>query len=277
MPIEVSNDPNAFRAFEQAGWTAAAMSYESVVGPLTAQSADATLDAAGVTAGCKVLDVCTGHGVLAHVATQRGAKVSALDFAETMIAAARRNVPTADCQLGDAQNLPYEDDTFDAVVCGFGLLHVPEPDRALVEIHRVLRPGGRVALSVWQRPSQTNGFGVLLSALKAYGRFEVALPHGPDVFQFGELKNMTEALKQGGFNEVDATTVIQTIDVETANGFVEAVLQGSVRMKSLLLAQDHAALTAINAAVAKGVEDLFSNQGSFRVLMPAIVGSGMKP
>ena len=57
-----------------------------------------------------------------------------------MVAAARRNAPAADCQQGDAQNLPYGDNTFDAVVCGYGIMHLPEPDRALAEMRRVLRP-----------------------------------------------------------------------------------------------------------------------------------------
>ena len=77
-----------------------------------------TVAAAGVIPGCKALDVCTGHGVLALAAFKRGAKVYAGDFAEAMVAAARHNVPAAECRQSDAPNLPYADNTFDAVVCG---------------------------------------------------------------------------------------------------------------------------------------------------------------
>ncbi len=66
MPIQVSSDPNAFGSFEQSGWNDASEDYERAFGPLTEQSVDATLNAAGVTAGCTLLDVCTGHGVLAR-------------------------------------------------------------------------------------------------------------------------------------------------------------------------------------------------------------------
>ena len=277
MPIQVSNEPDAFRAFEQAGWNSVAAGYEAVLGPLTAQSVDATLDAAGVTSGCRVLDVCTGHGVLALAATERGAKVSAVDFAETMVASARRNAPTADCRQGDAQALPYADSTFDAVICGYGLLHVPEPDRALAEMRRVLRSGGRVAISVWERPSPSNGFGLLLSAVKAHGRLDVPLPHGPDAAQFGDVESMKAALTQAEFNDLTATTVAQTLPLECASDLVDVVLQGTVRTKALLLAQDDAALSAIKAAIAQGVDRLFRNGDSFRVPMPAIVGSGAKP
>jgi SAM-dependent methyltransferase len=277
MPIQVSNDPGAFRAFEHSGWNAASEEYERAVGPLTAQSADVTLDAAGVFSGCKVLDVCTGHGVLALAATKRGAKVCALDFAEAMIAAARRNVPAAECRQGDAQVLPYADNTFDAVVCGYGIIHLPEPDRALAEMRRVLHPGGRVAISVWERPSPNSGFGLVMGAIKAHGRIDVPLPHGPDFFQFGDLESLKGALVETGFVDVNATVIHLTLPLERATAFIDAVLKGTVRAKALLLAQNDAALSTINTAVAEGVGRLFRSEDGFRVPMPAIVGSGAKP
>jgi len=277
MPIQVSKQPHAFRDFERSGWNAVSEGYEAVFGPLTAQSVDATLDAAGVIGGCDVLDVCTGHGVLALAATERGAKVSAVDFSEPMVAAACRNVPSMDCRQGDAQDLPYPDNTFDAVVCGYGILHVPEPDRALAEMRRVLRPGGRVAISVWERPSPTNGFGLLLGTVKAHGRVDVPLPHGPDFFQFGDPEDMKAALAQADFSDVAATTVTQTLLLKTATGLVNLVLQGGVRIRALLLAQDSAALSAINVAVAEGMDQLFRKGDRFQVPMPAILGSGVKP
>ena len=277
MPIQVSTQPDAFRDFERNGWNTVSEGYEAVFGPLTAQSVDVTLDAAGVIGGCDVLDVCTGHGVLALAATERGAKVCAVDFSEAMVAAARRNAPSVDCRQGDAQDLPYPDDTFDAVVCGYGILHVPEPDRALAEMRRVLRPGGRVAISVWERPSPANGFGLLLEMVKAHGRVDVPLPHGPDFFQFGDPEHMKAALLQAEFSDVAATPVPQTLQLKTATGLVNLVLQGGVRIKALLLAQDSAALSAINVAVAEGMDQLFRNGDRFQVPMPAILGSGVKP
>lgn len=64
---------------------------------------------------------------------------------------------------------------------GYGIIHVPEPNRALAEMRRVLRPGGRVAISAWE-PSPNNGFGLMMGAIKAHGQLDVPLPHGPDFF-----------------------------------------------------------------------------------------------
>jgi SAM-dependent methyltransferase len=276
MVIQVSNDPGAFHSFEQKGWNEASDDYEQALGPLTAQSAAAILDAAGVTADCTVLDVCTGHGVLAYAASQRGAKVCALDFAENMVAAARRNAPAADCRQGDAQNLPYADSSFDAVVCGYGIIHLPQPDRALAEMRRVLRPDGRVAISVWQPPSSSNGFGLLLGAVKAHGRLDVPLPHGPDLFQFSSEDAFRAALIETGFGDINVISVPQTYRLKSASEFLNAFTQGTVRNKALFLAQDEAARSAIAAALVSGMNSLFRGAEGFEVPMPALVGSGIK-
>lgn len=276
MAIQVSNEPDAFRAFELAAWNQESKDYERVFGPVTPQTTGTILDSARVTAGCNVLDVCTGHGVVALAASRRGAIVSAVDFAEAMLSAARRNVPGADCRLADAQALPYADNTFDAVVCGYGIPHVPRPDRVLAEMRRVLRPGGRVAISVWAQPSPTNGAGVLMSAVKAHGRLDLSLPHGPDPFQFGSVEVMEAALAEADFDDVDAISVAQTLFLESATGITDTLLQAAVRTRALLMRQDQAARAAIAAAIAQAVEDLFRCSGGFQVPMPAIVGSGAK-
>jgi SAM-dependent methyltransferase len=229
-----------------------------------------------VGAESNVLDVCTGHGVLARLAAQRGAKVFAIDFADKMVAAARRNVPTADCQQGDAQNLAFETNALDAVVCGFGIIHLPQPDRALSEMHRVPRPGGRVAVSVWQAPLPTNGLGIVLGAVKAHGRLDVPLPHGPDLFQFSSDAAMRAALEESGFSDVNVITLPMIHRVASASAFLDVITQGTVRTRALLAAQDQAARSAIRAAVVDGIESHFRSAGGFDVPMPAVIGSGIK-
>jgi SAM-dependent methyltransferase len=196
MAIESSRNPGAFREFEHDGWETVSVGYERHFARLTIRTVPAILDAAHVAEGVRVLDVCTGPGMLAGAAVKRGAQVVALDFSGKLIEIARRNVPGAEFRQGDAQTLPFEADSFDSVVCGYGIIHVPEPQKALSEMRRVLKPGGCLAVSVWEAAKPGNGFGLLFGAIRKHGDLNVPLPHGPDFFQFSEPDKLKAAFKR---------------------------------------------------------------------------------
>lgn len=277
MPIERSTEPEAFTDFERAGWAAAIDGYARTLGQVTAQTVDATLDAAGIAAGHRVLDVCTGHGILAAAALARGATVQGIDFAPAVLAMARRNVPGASFDQGDAQRLPYPDAGFDRVVCGYGIVHLPDPERALREMRRVLKPGGRVAASVWARATPANGLGLVYGAIKVYGRLDIPLPDGPDFFQFADPARLEAALSETGFVDVRASTFAQDWRLARPGDLLDAILNGTVRAKALLEAQDARAFTAIKAAVEAGMARFARGAAGYAVPMPAVIGSGARP
>lgn len=250
--MEHSQEPEAFTAFERLGWSGQIDGYQRTFARLTAQTVPAMLEAARVRRGHRVLDVCTGHGVLAAAALERGAAVSGLDFAEAVVSAAMRNVPGAAFRQGDAQALPYPDASFEAVMCGYGLIHLSDPAVALAEMVRVLAPGGRLAVSVWERPEPDNGFGLLYGAMREHGRLDVGLPHGPDFFQFSEPARMRAALSTAGLVDVEVASLPQAWRFDAPGDFVEAMLDGAVRAKALLEAQEPRALAAIRHVVARG-------------------------
>ena len=276
MTIEKSREPEAFQNFERDGWEANSVGYEQHFARLTSQSVPATLDAVGAAQGMRLLDVCTGPGMLAKAAVERNAEVVGLDFSAEAIEIAKRNVPQAEFRQGDAQDLPFDDRSFDAVVCGFGIVHLPEPEEALSEMHRVLRPGGRLATSVWEALKPTNGFGLLFGAIKSHGSLDVSLPHGPDFFQFSDEETLTAALAGVGFHAVSVQTVEQVWAFDEPLALISAVLEGTVRARGLFLAQTESARSAIARAVEEGMAQHRSPDGGFRVPMPALLGSGRK-
>ena len=99
-----------------------------------------------VRPGDAVLDACCGTGDLAIAAARAGGRVTGLDFSEPMLERARRKSDAVDWVRGDLLELPFPDGSFDAATVGFGVRNVTDIERALAELRRAVRPGGRLAI-----------------------------------------------------------------------------------------------------------------------------------
>jgi demethylmenaquinone methyltransferase/2-methoxy-6-polyprenyl-1,4-benzoquinol methylase len=105
-----------------------------------------------VRQGDEVLDVCCGTGDLAIADARVGGRATGLDFSEPMLERARRKAPELEWVRGDVLALPFADASFDAATVGFGIRNVEDLERALAELRRVLRPGGRLGVLEITRP-----------------------------------------------------------------------------------------------------------------------------
>jgi len=105
-----------------------------------------------VEPGARVLDACCGTGDLAIAAEREGGIVTGLDFSGEMLVRARRKSDTIEWVEGDMLALPYADGSFDAATVGFGARNVVDLRAGLLELRRVLRPGGRLAILEITRP-----------------------------------------------------------------------------------------------------------------------------
>lgn len=112
-----------------------------------------TVAAAGVARGDRVLDVATGDGNAAIECARRGASVVAIDLTPKQIARAKERCAAegveVDLRVGDAMALGVDDDSFDVVLSVLGVMFAPDPDVAVAELARAVRPGGVVALASW--------------------------------------------------------------------------------------------------------------------------------
>ena len=126
----------------------------------------ATVKAIAPVAGERILDVACGTGTSTTAIQAKGATAVGVDFSSGMIREARRRHPGIEFVEGDAQALPFGDETFDAVTISFGLRNVKEPHTALAEMYRVLRPGGRVVITEFSTPP----LGVIRAAYSGYLR-----------------------------------------------------------------------------------------------------------
>jgi SAM-dependent methyltransferase len=274
----VVNSGQSFREFEQAGWEdpGVVTGYHEHLSSVTTQSADALLDAACVGDGSRVLDVATGAGYVAGAAARRGADPIGIDFSAAQVRMARETYPTVRFEQADAEALPFEPDTFDAVVNAFGMCHLPNPDLALREAFRVLKHGGRVAFSVWDAPERAVGFGALYAAVRAHGSMDVGLPAGPDFFLFSDPDRSARGLLSAGFVSPSCRQVPQVWRIAAPDKLFEVVTEGTVRAAATLRAQSPRAREAIRAAVRETVAT-YKRGDHFEVPMPAVLATAVKP
>ena len=237
------NSPATFREFELAGWEDLAVvnKYHEHLSGLTTQAIDALLDAAGIRHGSRILDVATGAGYVAGAAAQRGADSVGIDFSAAQVRMARERYPTVRFEQADAEALPFDADTFDAVVNAFGMCHFSKPDIALAEAFRVLKRGGRVAFTVWDMPERAVAFGAVYSAVRAYGSMDVGLPAGPNFFLFSDPEQSTTALINAGFVSPSCRQVPQVWRLSDPDEVFELFTEGTVRAAAMLHAQSASA------------------------------------
>jgi SAM-dependent methyltransferase len=256
-----------FREFEHAGWEKLPQRYHDAFAGLTSQAIEPLLDAVLAGKGIKLLDVATGPGYVAAAAAARGADVTGLDFAAAMVAEASRRYPAVKFQEGDAEDLPFPDAGFDAVTMNFGLLHLGRPERAIGEAYRVLRSGGRFGLTVWAKPEEARGFGIVLDAIRKHGELNAPIPAGPPFFRFSDPEECRRALLQAGFRRPEVKPVPQVWRLQKP--LFEIMLGSTVRTGALLRAQTPAALEAIRAEV--------TGSSRSELPMPAVLATATKP
>jgi SAM-dependent methyltransferase len=209
-----------------------------------------------------VLDLATGPGHLAAAAADRGAVATGVDIAPGMLAVAAARHPQVDFLRADAESLPFSDDTFDAVVGAFVLNHLPRPETALIEIARVLAPGGRAALSVWEQPPRSRLVSLLGEAAGAAGVVAAGeVPAGPDPCRLADDGEFARLLRDAGLDGVQVDTIELEHRAHDLDEMWLGLLGGSVRGAALVEAQDEPTRVRIRAEFGRLLEELRTPEG----------------
>jgi ubiquinone/menaquinone biosynthesis C-methylase UbiE len=222
-------DAQAFKQNERRAWDLCAENYDRCLTRAFTPIAQKLVSLAQPRGGQRVLDVATGGGLAALPAARLvgpQGRVVGVDLSETMVALARNRareegVDNADFFAMDAEDLDLPPHDFDAVLCALGLMLFPQPDRALSEMHRVLKLGGSVALAVFGRGSR-----VALRALME--PFIPLMPpppqRGPSIFGYGQSEVLEETVAGAGFSDVTTEQCTHLLTFSEAEGAWEMLL-----------------------------------------------------
>jgi SAM-dependent methyltransferase len=245
-----------FARFEHEGWERVANKYDSVWSFLTRQFIPYLVDAAEVKAGMSVLDAACGPGYVSDAVRKAGAIPKGSDFSEKMLDIARTTFPDLSFVQGDAQNLPFEDASFDRVLVNFGLLHLSLPEKGCAEACRVLKSGGRFGFTVWAGPQENPGARIVTDAIEAHGDMDVGLPEGPPHYLYGDRDECQKVLEQAGFNgnSMNYDTRMVEWRLPSASYFFQAERFAGVRTAGLLARQSPKSLDAIRVAIENSIQ-----------------------
>ena len=183
--------------------SAAEVYEEFFVPALFEQWAPRLTAAAGIRPGQRVLDVACGTGVLARSLAERvgpTGSVVGLDVNAGMLAVAKRKAPALEWREARAEALPFPENSFDAVVSQFGLMFFEDPRLALQEMQRVLRPGGRLTVAVWDGLEHFEGYKELTTLIeRLYGGPAAAPLRAP--FSLGDPRRLSSLFGDAGIPE----------------------------------------------------------------------------
>ena len=222
-------DARLQRRVQRYGWDLAAHDYEPLWQTQLAEAQSTLLDLALPLPGERVLDIACGTGLVAfHAARAVGRLgcVLGIDLSGQMVDAARRRakdleLPNCSFARMDAESLVLPDAGFDVALCALGLMYMPDPEQALHEMRRVLRPGGRLSLAVWGERSRC-GWSALFEVVDA----EVASEVCPLFFRLGQQDTLARLCARENFEAIQQRRIAATLTYADANQACNAAFVG---------------------------------------------------
>ncbi len=213
-------NPDVVTQYERETWSRCAESYIDTFAALTRETVPLLIKAANVGRGMRVLEIGSGPGHVAHALVESGAAATGVDFSSQMVRVAQQMYPNITFQEANAEQLPFDGGTFDAVVSNFTVHHLARPEVVFREVSRVLVSRGRFAFAVWRAPEAQSSIGAFFDAVQAHYTLD-ELPHGP-LFGVTERSVYEPMLAAAGLTDCQ----LSTHDVVWRSEGLEPILRG---------------------------------------------------
>lgn len=184
-------------------WGAAAKQWAHLQEPQHRPLWDVMLAAANVSEKTVLLDAGCGAGGTCQSAEKLGATITGLDASESLLSIAQKRMPAATFDVGELEELPYPDHSFDVIVASLSVQYAENPDAALKELLRVCKPTGCLVISTWGDPEQCDQ----KQLLEAMGKVLPAPPPGKGPFSLSAEGQLEQLVEQSGWQATDRKTV----------------------------------------------------------------------
>ena len=231
--ISIENESEENAALQQA-WDQIAEGYNQFVTDTEIWLANEALKQVGLHAGQSFLDVAAGCGGLSLPAARLGAKVLATDWSPEMarlfeMRVHREGLSDAKAQVMDAHHLELEDNLFDVSGSQFGVMLLPDLPKALKEMVRVTRPGGKVLLITYGAPEKIDFLNFFIKALQFVAPHFPGLPTDPPPleFQVADAAVLRQRLVEAGLKNVKVETVTEKLEFNSGQQFWDWTLNGN--------------------------------------------------
>lgn len=216
----------------------AAKTYDSLLVPaLFGQWAPRVAEAANIQAGQRLLDVACGTGVLAREVASRvspAGYVAGLDPNRGMLAVGNDLAPDIDWKQGVVESMPFPDESFDSVVSQFGLMFFTDRHQAIREMLRVLAPGGRLVVAVWDSLANIPAYAASVALLdRLVGKQAADALRAP--FVLGDRQVLSTLFTDAGASSVNITTQSGKAHFPSISVMVESDLRGWLPLMGVVL------------------------------------------
>ncbi len=224
-------------------WDLVAEGYSQTTQQMLAEYSKDALEFAGVSSEDIILDVACGPGTLSLLAAPKVARIDAIDFSKQMLTAFEQSITKAEIKNislseGDGQNVPFEDETYDAAFSMFGLMFFPNRLKGFGELYRTLKPGGTAAVSSWVPLDESPEMKLMFDTLKVMNPDMPEPGSVIDTLQNPEL--FKSEMEQSGFKEVTIQRITKQYRFESVDDYWDSMTRGSVPIVMLKNSWDSA-------------------------------------
>ena len=229
-----------------------------------------------------VLDVATGTGepALTIASRLKNGKVTATDLSEEMLQttlqnAEKRKIKNVETKVCDASSLPFPDHAFDVVICRLAMMLFPQPEVALKEMLRVLKPGGKIVAAVWNVPEKNFWVTAMMSTIREHMKLPLPSPDAPGIFRGAREGLIKNLFQQAGLKNVIQKEINGKLECNSPEEYWELMSEAGAAIAAALSKADESMKQQIKDEVIHKINEKYPN-GHIAIDSSALVIHGEK-